>query len=194
MNSNINQTQTAILRFVKNMNNHDSQKKFSLDDKVLSIKYKETGTLGTLFYLLFLIILPIFILINNLLFEDDNVVSGLIIILLILFVYQLKKIIVGENNLEINFDRKSIRLETRNVLFKRIIRNKEIKFSDIKKNELKQQSIFHKYNSSKWLRLYLTNNFDKQYIIMDFSINNDEDFMAKDVKNIIDSIIRDNGR
>ncbi len=186
-----NQMQTAILRFIKNIDNNRSHKKFRLDDKGLFIKSKETGILATLFYLLFLIMLPIIILIYNLLFEKDNIVTLLIIILITLFVYQFKKIIVGENNLEINFDKQCIRLQTSNVLFRKIIKNKEIKFIDIKKSELKQESIFHEYNSNKWLRLCVINNLEERYSIMDFSINNNEDFIAKDVKNIIDSIIKD---
>jgi hypothetical protein len=91
--------------------------------------------------------------------------------------------------LYIDLKREQIIIENKHIMFKKILKIKRINFDQIAKTELKEESINHKYSSSKWLRLSIIDKNGRQNILTDFRFEYPESSIASDIKNVIDATI-----
>jgi hypothetical protein len=186
MNSKIEQ---SVLRLNKNAYNHKKQELIKYENGILRINENDSDFWTTFLYIIFLIIAPLGFLIHNIIFEKDYFTISLLISLIALFIYQLNKIIIGENTVEINLNEEYITTKNNHIIFKKILKPKKINFSEIVKSELTTNSIQHKFDSDKWLRLSIKDNLGNKYVLTNFKNSYPEDTIANDVKNVIDSTI-----
>lgn len=187
MNSKI---EYAVLRLTKNVERHKKLDLVQFENEILRINDNRSELWATLFYTVFIIIVPIGFLIYEILFDNDYWTIGLLILCISIFIYQLKKIIVGGNTLKINIKEKYFEVENNHILFKSILKSKKINFNDVAKSELTEKAIKHKYStSSKWLRLSIHSKDGKKYIVTDFQNDYPESSIAQDVKQVVDATI-----
>ncbi|MBE0393871.1 hypothetical protein BJQ96_03744 [Flavobacterium sp. PL0002] len=99
------------------------------------------------------------------------------------------KIIKGGTRFTIDFNAELITAENKHKLFKLILKNKNLKFIEVFKIELKNKSIAHKHGrSSKWQQLVVENEIGNIVLFTDFESKYPNDHLAYDVKNIIETI------
>lgn len=179
----------AVLRLTRNVERHKKHDLVQLENNVLRINDNRSELWVTLLYVIFLIIVPVGFLINEIIYNKDYWTIGLLILCISIFIYQLNKIIVGGNTLEINIKEKYFAVENNHVLFKNILKSEKISFEDVDRNELIEKTIKHKFSTSKWLRLSINDKNGNKYVLTDFEDNYPENSIAQDVKNVIDAII-----
>jgi hypothetical protein len=179
----------AILRLTKNVERHKKHDLIQFENNILRINDNRSEFWATFLYVIFIIIVPIGFLVYEILYENDYLTIGLLILCISIFIYLLKKIIVGGNTLEINIEEKYFAIENNHVLFKNILKPRKINFEEVAKSELIQKTIKNNYSTSKWLRLSINDKSSKKYILTDFENNYPENSIAQDVKNVIDATI-----
>ena len=186
MNSKIEQ---SVLRLNKNAYNHKKQELIKYENGVLIINEKDSVFWTTFLYIIFLILVPLVFLVNNIIFEKDYLTISLLFSLIVLFIYQLNKVIVGENTLEINLKEEYLTTKNNHFIFRKILKPKKVNFCEIVKSELTKNSIQHRFDSSKWLRLSIKDNLGNKYVLINFKNSYPENMIANDVKNVIDATI-----
>lgn len=179
----------AILKLAKNIEKHKKHDLIQFENNILRINDNRSEFWATFLYVIFIIIVPTGFLAYEIVYKNDYLTIGLLILCISIFIYLLKKIIVGGNTLEINIDEEYFAVENNYVLFKNILKPIKINFEKVTKSELIQKTIKHKHSTSKWLRLSINDKNAKKYILTDFENNYPENSIAQDVKNVIDAII-----
>jgi len=184
-----NKVENAITRLCRNSKKNNTENLVQIENNILKINHESTELWGTLIFIIFLIILPIGILIHQIIFNFDYLTIGLLILTISILIFQLLKIVKGGTKLEINTNEKYVKVENNHLLFKKIITVKQFNFDEISKTELVEKSIKHKYRTSKWLRLNLSDRKGNKHILTDFNSNYPNSSLAHDVKYLIDAII-----
>lgn len=179
----------AISRLNKNVERHKKLELIQFEDGILRINDNRSELWATLLYLIFIIIIPIGFVIYEIVIGNDYWTIGLLILCISLFIYQLKKIMIGGTSLKINIKENYFEVENNHILFKSVLKSKKINFKDVAKSELTEKSIKHKFRTSKWLRLSIHNKDGEKYILTDFQNDYPESSIAQDVKQVVDATI-----
>ena len=182
----------AILRLIQNVERHKKHDLIQFENEILKINYSRFELWATLFYVIFIIIVPIGFLIYEIIYENDYFTIGLLVIYISIFIFLLRKITLGGNTLEINLKEKYFATENNHVLFKNVFKPKKINFREVVKSELIEKTIKHKYTTSKWLRLSINDKNGKKYILTDFQNDYPENSIAQSVKSFVDVCISKN--
>lgn len=183
----------ALQRLKKNVEKHKKNDLIQFEGEILRINKNSSGKWVILFYIIFLIILPIGLLINVILYKNDYWIIGLLILSISTFISSLRKITIGDNTLDINIKEKYFEIENNHFLLKRMLKSRKINFSNVAKSDLTERTIYHRQSSkSRWLQLSINDIKGRKYILTDFDINYPDSSIAKDVKSIIDSTILKN--
>ena len=143
----------AIFKLTRNVERHKKHDLIQFENNILRINDNRSELWGTLLYVIFIIIVPIGFLTYEILYKNDYLTIGLLILCISIFIFQLKKIILGGNTLKINIKEKYFVIENNHILFKNILKSRRIDFEEVAKSELIEKTIKHKFNTSKWLRL-----------------------------------------
>ncbi|NRS88874.1 hypothetical protein HNQ02_001792 [Flavobacterium sp. 7E] len=183
------QVEKTVNRILRNVNKNKTEKFIHFENEILIINYGENEIWGTLFYFIFLILCPIILVIYQILKDKDLLVTGLLILSILILSRTLYKIIKGGTRFTIDFNAELITAENKHKLFKLILKNKNLKFIEVFKIELKNKSIAHKHGrSSKWQQLVVENEIGNIVLFTDFESKYPNDHLAYDVKNIIETI------
>ncbi|MCA0349792.1 MAG: hypothetical protein LCH35_11095 [Bacteroidetes bacterium] len=182
----------AIFKLTRNVERHKKHDLIQFKNNILKINDNRSELWGTLLYVIFIIIVPIGFLTYEILYKNDYLTIGLLILCISIFIFQLKKIILGGNTLKINIKEKYFVIENNHILFKNILKSRKIDFEEVAKSELIEKTIKHKFNTSKWLRLSIKDKKGKKYILTDFENNYPENSIAQDVKNVLEASISQN--
>jgi len=182
----------AIFKLTRNVERHKKHDLIQFENNILRINDNRSELWGTLLYVIFIIIVPIGFLTYEILYKNDYLTIGLLILCISIFIFQLKKIILGGNTLKINIKEKYFVIENNHILFKNILKSRKIDFEEVAKSELIEKTIKHKFNTSKWLRLSIKDKKGKKYILTDFENNYPENSIAQDVKNVLEASISQN--
>lgn len=182
----------AIFKLTRNVEKHKKHDLIQFENNILRINDNRSELWGTLLYVIFIIIVPIGFLTYEILYKNDYLTIGLLILCISIFIFQLKKIILGGNTLKINIKEKYFVIENNHILFKNILKSRKIDFEEVAKSELIEKTIKHKFNTSKWLRLSIKDKKGKKYILTDFENNYPENSIAQDVKNVLEASISQN--
>ncbi|MEZ4876855.1 MAG: hypothetical protein R2805_04810 [Flavobacterium sp.] len=182
----------AIFKLTRNVERHKKHDLIQFENNILKINDNRSELWGTLLYVIFIIIVPIGFLTYEILYKNDYLTIGLLILCISIFIFQLKKIILGGNTLKINIKEKYFVIENNHILFKNILKSRKIDFEEVAKSELIEKTIKHKFNTSKWLRLSIKDKKGKKYILTDFENNYPENSIAQDVKNVLEASISQN--
>lgn len=184
-----NKIEHAVLKLKKNVEKHKTFSIVKSEGEILKINDSSTEFWVTFLFVMFLIIMPIGFLINEVLFEKDKLIIGLLILCISSFIYKLYKVVIGGTTLNIDLQGEQFTIENKHILFNKILKTKTINFDQVAKTELKEESIKNKYGSSKWLRLSIIDKNGKKNILTDFRNEYPESSIASDVKNVIDATI-----
>ena len=179
----------AVIRLTKNIERHNKHDLIQFENEILRINDNRSEIWATLSYVIFIIIVPIAFLIYEIIYNNDYFTIGLLILCISIFIFLLRKIIVGGNTLEINVKEKYFATENNHILFKSILKPKKINFEEVAKSELIEKTIKHKFSTSKWLRLSISDKKGTKYILTDFQDDYPEDSIAQSVKNFVDVCI-----
>jgi len=182
----------AIFKLTRNVERHKKHDLIQFENNILRINDNRSELWGTLLYVIFIIIVPIGFLTYEILYKNDYLTIGLLILCISIFIFQLKKIILGGNTLKINIKEKYFVIENNHILFKNILKSRKIDFEEVAKSELIEKTIKHKFNTSKWLRLSIKDKKGRKYILTDFENNYPENSIAQDVKNVLEASISQN--
>ena len=146
---------------------------------------KKKDKLGFLLYVIILILLPLVIAFYCFIFSS-SFIGILFVIWSILSSRDFIKMNKGENILTIDNDTKTIKI-LNNSLFKRFYLQRVIPMEDVREVRVRKESVYARYSSTEWYRMFLINRQGDKLVGLDFNSNNSKK-LANQVKNIIEKL------
>ena len=182
--------ENAVLNLKRNVEKNQMNNLIQFENGIIKINRNRSEKWTIFFYIIFLILLPLGLLINEILTESDNLTIGLIVLCISIFIYYLRMQLIGDSTLEVNLIEKYYETKNNYYCFTKIFKIRKIRFCEVSRSELIEKTVYHRHGAkSKWLRLTISDLKGKIYILTDFKIEYPERSIAKDVKKIIDSTI-----
>ena len=185
-NYRLEKTINGLRKFINENNRNET---YQITSEFIIVKNNSENILGTIFYIIVCLLLPICTMFYYIISERTYYVPIMCLLLILLFSRQLYTILKGNRTLEINLIENYIYSENVNPLFKTFYKPIKIHFLEIEKVELKKQSIFTKIGSINWNHFVIIDKKSKAYVLTDFNDTYFESEISKKLKLLLDVII-----
>ncbi len=164
-------------------------KNIEIETNFILIKNGRKDIVGTIFYFIVILIVPTVLLIVEVTKNESYYTLILLTLFLYLFGRDFIKILQSETTLCINLLEKNILVEKSNGIFGKYLSKHQIPFEDICKSEFIDKVVHHKYSSTRWNELTITNKSNKKIILTSFNSKYPESYIGSKIKLLIDTII-----
>jgi hypothetical protein len=188
MNQSIEKAIFGLQRIVENNNQSHIIK---IDDNKIIVSTNENQLFGTLFYLFLLIFTPLSILIYYLNFDNTSSDIFWLLLLLTWYIYELRKILIGDNILTLNLLEGHFEIENINALFKKLFPKRRVLFSDVVKVTLEPKSIHTRSGRIRWNQLTVFDKETNKIVLTSFDDKLPFTTIGHQVKLIIDLILKE---
>ncbi len=180
----------AIHGLDKVLERNNAFKNIKIDRDIILINNNKPDLLGTILYLIVVLLIPTGFFIFEIANKRDPYFS-LFLFLIFIFVYgrDLYNMVRGDTVLLINLKDKLIEVENINKVFKSYFKKHKIFFSEIQKVELIDKAVHSKFSATRWTELTMFDPNDEKIILTNFSKTYPESIIGQKVKFLFDVII-----
>lgn len=181
----------AISGLKKTVEQYKKQDLIKIGKDRIEIQVNDKQFWGSIFYLSLIILTPFSLLLYYLFFNQNNSEVFWLLLFVILFSYELRRKILGDNILTINLKDGFLEVRNINAVFKKFFKVRLITFSDLAKVTMEEKAAYSKYKTVEWYELTVYDKRTNKTVLTSFDDKFPLPSIGNRVKLIIDLILKE---